>query len=383
MYIFMTGGTGYIGGYVLDVLMREHEDIEVMLLTRARSREEGLQKLWRGLQMHMDEATFWEFVPRVEFVFGDLTAPDLGIEAEQRQRIVETADSVLHIAASLNRKSAKACLNHNLRGTLSVVKLAREIADTKGLRRFSHVSTVAVAGKRDSEVVFEDRSIEWERSDYDPYARTKKFCEHMIRELLPDVQKTFFRPSIVMGDSRHQYTTQFDMVRAFCVLADFPVLPFGSHLKQDIVNADFVGRAIAELHLKAEPDHQIYHLSSGTAAKNAGQIVEALLAHSGRRPPVFLPSLGGSFSSLVDRLAGMKRRNTLMMVGSLFKVFLPYITFNTVFDNTRVTKELGVDPVSFTDYCTDLYEFAKGANYRYPYVPLERPIEDADARQAG
>ncbi len=27
----------------------------------------------------------------------------------------------------------------------------------------------------------EDRSIEWERSDYDPYARTKKFCEHMVR----------------------------------------------------------------------------------------------------------------------------------------------------------------------------------------------------------
>jgi thioester reductase-like protein len=36
MHIFMTGGTGYIGGYVLDVLFREHDDIRVMLLTRAR-----------------------------------------------------------------------------------------------------------------------------------------------------------------------------------------------------------------------------------------------------------------------------------------------------------------------------------------------------------
>ncbi len=85
-----------------------------------------------------------------------------------------------------------------------------------GLRRFSNVSTVAVAGKRSNEVVTEDRSIEWDRSDYDPYARTKKFCEHMVRELLPDVGLTIFRPSIVLGDSRYPETTQFDMVCRSC-----------------------------------------------------------------------------------------------------------------------------------------------------------------------
>ena len=66
------------------------------------------------------------------------------------------------------------------------------------------MSTVAVAGKRQNEVVTEDKSIDWERSDYDPYARTKKFCEHMIRQLLPEVPKTIFRPSIVLGDSRYR-----------------------------------------------------------------------------------------------------------------------------------------------------------------------------------
>ena len=86
----------------------------------------------------------------------------------------------------------------------------------------------------------EDRSIEWERSDYDPYARTKKFCEHMVRELLPDVPLTIFRPSIVLGDSRYAQTTQFDMVRSFVFLAGLPVLPFRPHDKIDIVNVDFV-----------------------------------------------------------------------------------------------------------------------------------------------
>ena len=42
--------------------------------------------------------------------------------------------------------------------------------------------------------------------------------------LKPDVPLTIFRPSIVMGDSRHAETTQFDMVRAFVFLAGLPAL---------------------------------------------------------------------------------------------------------------------------------------------------------------
>src|SRR6202012_6207368 len=113
--------------------------------------------------------------------------------------------------------------------------------------------TVAVAGHRSNEVVREDRAIDWEQSDYDPYARTKKFTEHMVRELLPDVQRTVFRPSIVLGDSRRAETTQFDMVKAFVFLAGLPALPFRPNDKIDIVNVDFVADAIATLHQKEQP----------------------------------------------------------------------------------------------------------------------------------
>ncbi len=179
---------------------------------------------------------------------------------DEYDRLVHTTDSVIHCAASLNRKSEKSCLNVNLRGTLEVLTLARHAEHYHGLRRFSEVSTVAVAGKRSNEVVTEDRSIEWDRSDYDPYARTKKFCEHMTRVLLPDTPKTVFRPSIVLGDSRHAETTQFDMVKAFVFLAGLPALPFRPTDKIDIVNVDFVADAIATLHQKEQPD--VRHLPS-------------------------------------------------------------------------------------------------------------------------
>ena len=60
----------------------------------------------------------------------------------------------------------------------------------------------------------------------------------MVRELLPDVPRTVFRPSIVLGDSRRPETTQFDMVRAFVFLAGLPVLPFRSTDRIDIVPVD-------------------------------------------------------------------------------------------------------------------------------------------------
>src|SRR5208282_606232 len=251
-------------------------------------------------------------------------------------------------AASLNRKSEKSCLNVNLRGTLEVLQLARHSHHYHGLRRFSHVSTVAVAGKRQDEVVTEDKSIDWERSDYDPYARTKKFCEHMTRQLLPDVPLTIFRPSIVLGDSRRPETTQFDMVKAFVFLAGLKVLPFRPKDKIDIVNVDFVADAIATLHQKEKTQYDTYHLSSGVESQTFRELTVALAAARQKRAPIFLPFLGKPFANTVNALSN--RKGGIGYGASLMKVFMPYLQWNTVFDNTRVTSELGRKPVPFSQY---------------------------------
>ena len=261
--IFLTGGTGYIGAHVAANLL-ERYDATLNLLVRGRDPQDAELRLWNALQLHMPFPEFYEYLQaKIRIFRGDLTEPRFGLDRDGYDRLMHTTDSVIHCAASLNRKSEKSCLNVNLRGTLEVVQLARRSHYYHGLQRFSTVSTVAVAGKRSHEIVTEDRSLEWDRSDYDPYARTKKFCEHMVRELLPDVPLTIFRPSIVLGDSRYPETTQFDMVRSFVFLAGLPVLPLRSRDKIDIVNVDFVADAIATLHMKPNPQYDTYHLSSG------------------------------------------------------------------------------------------------------------------------
>ncbi len=365
MSIFLTGGTGYLGGYVITELLAR-TDARLAVMTRAKNLDHAREKLWKSLQLHLDAADFFAALERIDIVPGDLHAPGLGLPDDVRAKVVRECDSVLHIAASLNRKSSKACFNTNLRGTLSVVKLAREIADAHELRRFSYVSTVAVAGQRDNEVVHEDEAVDWARSDYDPYGRTKKFTEHMVAELLPDISRVVFRPSIVMGDSRHERTTQWDMVRATVALADLPVVPLDQTTRLDIVPADFVGEAIARIHVKERPDHGIYHLSAGVRAITAGDIATAMEPVLGRRMR-FVKHLDGATDLAFRAMNRLPRGNALQPIGALMKVFWPYVVYNTVFDNDRITKEIGRMPEPFTTYCGPLYRFAKGCSFRFPY----------------
>ncbi len=367
MAIFVTGGTGYIGAHVAANLLETH-GAALNVLVRAKDAQEAQQRLWQGLQLHLEFPRFFEYLQtRIRVFRGDLTLPAFGLGRDEYDRLVHTTDSIIHCAASLNRKSEKSCLNVNLRGTLEVLTLARKIEHYHGLRRFSQVSTVAVAGRRSHEVVTEDKSIEWDRSDYDPYARTKKFCEHMMHVLLPDTPTMIFRPSIVLGDSRHPETTQFDMVRAFVFLAGLPVLPFRPTDKIDIVNVDFVADAIATLHQKDQPQHDIYHLSSGTESQSFRELTTALAAAQAKRGPVFVPVLESPFSSAVNFVSN--RKGPMGKSASLMKVFMPYLVWNTVFDNTRVTSELGRKPAPFSEYSYPLLKFSRENEFQYPYRP--------------
>jgi nucleoside-diphosphate-sugar epimerase len=179
------------------------------------------------------------------------------------------------------------------------------------------------------------------------------------------VPHTIFRPSIVLGDSRRPETTQFDMVKAFVFLGSLPVLPFRPEDCVDIVPVDYVADAIVTLHQRPNTEHEIYHLSSGVHSQSFRELTAALAEARGKMRPLFWPELERPFRGIVDRLS--RRRDNLGYAASLLKVFLPYLVWNTVFDNTRVVTELGRSPARFSSYCFPLFRFAKENRFRYPY----------------
>jgi len=381
MAIFLTGSTGYLGSYLVAGLLSGHPE-KLNLLVRAKSEQEARARLWQSLQLHFDFPTFLEYLnTRIRIFRGDLTNERFGLGGDEYHALVDSTDSVLHCAASLNRKSEKQCLNVNLRGGLEVIQLARQAQNHHGLRRYSLVSTVAVAGKRQNEVVTEDAAIDWNRSDYDPYARTKKFSEHMLHQLLADVPHTIFRPAIVMGDTKRPETTQFDMVQAFDMLARFPVLPLRPDDKIDIIPADYVGAAIVKIHQMEKPGYGIYHLSSGTGSQTYKEITDTLAKLGGWGKPIYQQWLGSPFSKTVNWLAF--RGGPVGYGASLLKVFWPYLDWNTVFDNSRVVSEMGAAPEKFSAYAYPLLQFSRSNHFKYPAKPWPKEPEKQPVKVAG
>ena len=117
--------------------------------------------------------------------------------------------------------------------------------------------------------------------------------------------------------------------------------------------------------MKDKPAYDTYHLSSGTGSQTFRELTTALAQAQNTRKPIFLPVMEGPFTASVNMLAN--RQGGLGHGASLMKVFLPYLTWNTVFDNTRVTTELGRKPVPFSQYSFPLLRFSRQHNFTYPY----------------
>jgi hypothetical protein len=66
----------------------------------------------------------------------------------------------------------------------------------------------------------------------------------------------------------------------------------------------------------------------------------------------------------------------------LLKVFLPYLLWNTVFDNSRVVAELGRKPALFSKYCYELMRFSRDNNFSYSYKDWPSAADTAETASA-
>src|SRR5262245_55785016 len=157
------------------------------------------------------------------------------------------------------------------------------------------------------------------------------------------------------------------MVRSFVFLAGLPALPFRPTDKIDIVNVDFVAESIVTIHQKERPNHDIYHLSSGIESQTFKELTDALAKAQNKGGPLFLPALEKPFTKINAWIADSFRGGPASYAATLLKVFIPYLVFNTVFDNTRITSETGKKPLPFSRYSYPLLEFSRNGNFTYPY----------------
>src|SRR5687767_2971157 len=96
--VFLTGGTGFVGRFLLAELLRESR-AKIYCLVRAKSQREAAVRLQETLLR-------WELwghgSERLVAVAGDLRLPRLGIEQKIFDTLVDEVDVIYHCATSMN-----------------------------------------------------------------------------------------------------------------------------------------------------------------------------------------------------------------------------------------------------------------------------------------
>ncbi len=185
MNYFVTGGTGFIGRFVVARLL-ERPKSKVHLLVRRESKAK-FEQLREALG-----APAARLVP----VWGDITVPGL-VSAAARNRLKGKLDHIFHLAAVYDMNMDDATGNRvNNEGTRNVVDFANAIG---GEVRLQHMSSIAVAGGHFNGVFRESMFDEGQDTSH-PYFRTKFESEQIVREEC-QVPWRVYRPGAVVGSS--------------------------------------------------------------------------------------------------------------------------------------------------------------------------------------
>jgi thioester reductase-like protein len=180
MTYFVTGGTGFIGRFLVERLLTQRAG-EIYLLVR----EGSLGKVQAR----------WGDEPRIKPVIGDLSAPRLGVEDAAVSELTGGIDHFFHLAAIYDMTAdEEANRVANVEGTRHAVELANALH--AGI--FHHTSSIAAAGLYKG-LFREDMFDEGQQLDH-PYHRTKFESEKIARDQTT-VPWRVYRPAIVVGSS--------------------------------------------------------------------------------------------------------------------------------------------------------------------------------------
>ncbi len=280
-YLFLTGGTGLLGSYLIRDLLQAGVKLAVLVRgTRFESavhRVENLVARWEKTRGHA--------LPRPVVLEGELCRPGLGLSEGDAKWAAENCRTILHNAASLTFHADSPegePWRSNLHGTQYLLEFARQAK----IREFHHVSTAYVCGLRQDVVREEDLDVGQKHGN--DYEVSKFQAEQLVRgaDFLDSV--TVYRPAIILGDSQTGYSTTFHgfyvplkLVSTLLSRAAMPgasregmtevikmvserlreILQLEGHESKNLVPVDWCARVISEIYQNPAFHQQTYHLT--------------------------------------------------------------------------------------------------------------------------
>jgi nucleoside-diphosphate-sugar epimerase len=201
MRVFVTGGTGFLGGSLIRQLLERGDD--VVVLVRSTSRGQALAELASSLPGHLD------------FTEGDITDKD------SMRAGMSGVDGVYHLAAwykiGANARETKLAKSINVDGTRHVLELMRELQVGKG------VYTSSLVVNSDTHGVEVDEDYVYSGSHLSEYDSTKAQAHAIaLQEIEQGLPLVVAMPGLIYGPDDHSATG--DLMRRY-LKRKVPMLP--------------------------------------------------------------------------------------------------------------------------------------------------------------
>lgn len=184
--VLVTGGTGYIGGEVIDQLLAKGYTVHTTVRNKAKS-EPALRTRWSGAG------------DRLKVFQADLVSDDGWAEANAG------CDAVAHVASPIPAAPPKHeddLVVPAREGTLRALRFAKEA----GVKRFVQTSSMAAIAYGRSDKVYSVDESDWTdvtHPDVYPYVKSKTIAERAARDWVAenggDMEFVSVNPSMVLG----------------------------------------------------------------------------------------------------------------------------------------------------------------------------------------
>ena len=274
----------------------------------------------------------------------EITEPNLGMSTEEGEKLAREVEVIIHAAADTRfNASYEALRRTNVIGTENVLRFAGRCSR---LRKFVHLSTTCVAGKRVG-IIHEEPLTCGEFVN--AYERTKHEAEHLVLESKLPTQ--IVRLATVLGSEADGTIPRWGaahMTLYFLYRGLIAMVPGHKHASLDFISSELAGKVVVAAALARETPEKVVHATSGAGAR-LPDFLDFAAERFGRRTFVKPPIVDEQTFRMFRQSVRASRDLLFNQVLSCTECFLPGLLYPKIHSARNAEALLG-EPLPVTPW---------------------------------
>jgi len=256
--VFVTGGTGFLGAFLIADLLRLTQ-AHVYCLVRAADAIAGKQRLIQNMERY--GLAHPDVESRVIAVAGDVEQPRFNLDEPTYDWLAEQVEIIYHLAASVSFMPGYDQLKSvNVGGLKHVFRLACE-RRTKSVHYTSTYAVFNAGAYTLAKTVYETRLTGPSDGFGRGYDRSKWMAEQIVRVAQErGIPVSIYRAGFISGDSQTGVHNKMDPVAQILAVALCTGHVFRIEALLHLTPVDYCSNALVRLSLNPETANQIFHL---------------------------------------------------------------------------------------------------------------------------